>query len=153
MTRQEILDDIVEELKVHIPKEYHDGTTCKNCGHYIKVYKRKISSTIAKCLLHMLKEQSRNGDKHINIQEFFLNLKIERADLTKTRWWGLISSSEEGYWRLTEKGKHFIKGKIKISKYVYEYSSRPIIFSGPLINITNCLGEKFDWNEMMNTQT
>jgi len=85
-------------------------------------------------------------------------LKTVRSDFPKLRYWGLIQaldgkredgSSRNGYYIITEQGRMFVQNKISLPKYMHIYNSVALKNSGEFVKITDCLGEKFNYEELM----
>lgn len=73
------------------------------------------------------------------------------------KWWGLIElkgkTDEDkrvsGLWRLTEKGKMFVRGELRIKKYIEIFDNKLIGFDGEDIDIRFVLGKRFSYEELM----
>ena len=71
--------------------------------------------------------------------------------------WELISESPEeredggrvGWWRLTRLGERFVRQDYTIRKYARIYDGRCLGLSGELVSITDSLGSRFNYNELM----
>jgi hypothetical protein len=78
-------------------------------------------------------------------------------DESIARYWGLLEEERivrpdggrSGWWRLTARGALFVNGEIGLDKYVHIYDGRALRFSGATVGIKQCLGEKFDYAELM----
>jgi len=61
-------------------------------------------------------------------------------------------SVRTGWYRITPRGRQFVRGEIGINKYVYTYNSERLKRLNPdttQIGIREALKEKFDYNELM----
>jgi hypothetical protein len=69
----------------------------------------------------------------------------------KGQWWGFLKRSERDFrlYRLTEKGASFIRGDIRVPKYVTEYNSEILEFSEETTDIKEALGDHFNYYELM----
>lgn len=149
------------EAKNELKTKLREGklVTCPCCNQKAKIYRRKISSNVAYGLIVLAKKYY--GEFHLEKTLIELDLlKIVRSDFPKLRYWGLISamegtredgSSRNGYYTITEAGRMFVMNKISMPKYVYIYNNKPLNKSGSSdrVKITDCLGEKYDYSEMM----
>jgi hypothetical protein len=130
---------------------------CPCCEQTVKSYRRKISGSTARALIIISKNIE--GEFHLEDTLKNLNLLAEcRSDFPKLRYWGLIAqlqgkredgSSRNGHYRITEAGKMFIRNKHSIQKYMHIYNNEPFKASGEHMYITDCLGEKFSYEELI----
>jgi hypothetical protein len=56
---------------------------------------------------------------------------------------------DSGQWRITNKGKMFVAGEIKVPKYAVLYNKELLRLDGELVGIKDCLTEKFNYEELM----
>jgi len=146
-----------EDLKTKLRKG--EMVICPCCTQVAKVYKRKISSSSAYALIILSKKKVK-GEFHLERTLVELDLlKLVRSDFPKLRYWGLIGtieskredgSSRNGFYRITEAGRLFIENKITLPKYMHVYNNKAFKSSGERITILDCLGEKFNYNEIIN---
>jgi len=57
-----------------------------------------------------------------------------------------------GFWRLTEKGRDFVRKKTTIPKYAFVFDNRVIKFSSQRVDVLTSLGKKFSYSELMSTR-
>lgn len=126
--------------------------TCPCCERVAKVYKRTIHKTMAASLIRLYKECGRDWCRPIDV------VGKDSPDLVKTRWWGLMEAQEGrredgsdrvGVWRITSVGEDFIKMKLTVPKYSHVYDNRMLRNSGKFVSIKECLGEKFNYSDLM----
>ena len=68
------------------------------------------------------------------------------------RFWGFIEAKTEraGWWRISEKGKLFVEGKISVPRHVLIYNQVCIGFDeGDKTDIFSALNDKFSYQELM----
>lgn len=145
-----------EELKNKLRKG--EMVICPCCSQTAKVYKRKISASSAYALIIL--SQKVKGEFHLEKTLIELDLlKIVRSDFPKLRYWGLIyalegkredGSSRNGFYRITESGRLFIEAKTTEPKYMHVYNNKAFKSSGDRVSIIDCLGEKFNYQEIIN---
>jgi len=145
-----------EILRKHLEGK---GGLCPCCGQFTKAYKRKITSTMAYGLIKL--NQAVNGEFHLEdkLKELDI-LKIVRSDFPKLRYWGLIrqlegkrddGSSRNGHYEITSLGRKFVNNEVSLPKYVFVYDNSPYKRThDQQVKITQCMGSKFDYNEIMN---
>jgi hypothetical protein len=157
------LRDTLRDEKERLLKCRDEGTHCRACGQFVKVYPRQIHSTIARALIlgYHLSRRSKDGTFHINdIMRDRDTLKAY-GDIQKTRMWDLLDpiTSDEppasgartlGLWRFLPKGIDFIENKIQIPKYAYVYDNTLLGYSEEKTDIIKCLHKKFNYYELMN---
>jgi len=80
------------------------------------------------------------------------------GDFAKARYWGLVAEQPNekdetkrtsGIWTITDKGRAFVLGRLKIQKYALIFDSRCHGFDGELIDIVEALGVNFNYQELM----
>lgn len=80
------------------------------------------------------------------------------GDWAKAVYWGLIeakpgrredSSPRNGFWKLTNTGRSFVRGEIEIQEKVAIYNGESLWFEGKRIGVREALGRKFDYAELM----
>ncbi len=153
-----------EFLKLFFLQEQRDNffsslehsTTCPTCDRHAKIYKRKLSTNAIKFLTSLIKHFSASS-----LPIHYKDCDFGSRDYPALRWWGLAETykSEEtsknwsGYWIPTDKGISFAKSHISIPKYVHTYNGEVIDIDTedetPELFITNIIGEKFNYAELM----
>jgi len=137
-----------------------DGCICCVCKQNVKVYRRKFNRTMAKFLVEMYKvDEEGIGWLHVASSDRILQITRGAGDFAKSRYWDLIEQRFDlvggkkvgsGDWRITQKGREFVEGKITIEKYAFVYNKHCLGFSeGEPLSIRQALGEKYDYEEMM----
>lgn len=150
------LDDARDDLNARLD----EGAHCPLCGQFAKAYRRKLTSHTARVLITM--RQVDLGHRKAELRSDYMHLPTvlgrKQADEAKARYWGLIEQMPEtrddgsdrvGWWRLTDDGTAFVEGAHKIRKYVVLYDSELVRFEGPMVDITDSLGTRFDYAELM----
>lgn len=133
-----------------------ERVTCPCCDRFAQVYRRKVHAGIARELIKIYKLQRSNP--YTNWVHFrdFASLS-EGRDFTIARYWNLLeretsdddAKKDSGYWRLTPEGKGYVTGVHKIQQIALVYNDEVIRFEGPLVTINDCLGDKFNYAELM----
>lgn len=143
------MTNFIEQLKAGF-----EGN-CPCCGRFSKMYRRQINSGVA---IQLIKLYRLGGASEYIHASLLINKGVSGAgDLTKAKYWGLIQSKthtpsekkSSGYWKLTEMGIDFVKHDVEIKKCALVFDDNVIGFEGNYINITQCLGEKFDYQQLM----
>ena len=146
----------IAEAKEHLRSNFKEGTTCPCCDKYVKAYKRKLNSGIARSLITMYKLSAFNGI-HIHVQDEFaqLGLRATTMDYAYAEKWKLIKSDPDlnGYWSITTLGVQFIKGLMTMPEYCLVYNGNVYKWSPNVINIKTALTTAWSYNELMNITT
>jgi hypothetical protein len=132
------------------------GVTCPCCQQFAKVYTRKFYSTMAYRLLQMYRKY---GQEFVHVKEM-LGIKgpASSGDFpSKLIYWGLVEEmpnddpkkKDSGKWRITNKGVNFIHERITIKSHIRLYDSKLLGFLGDDVFISDCLGKKFNYNQLM----
>ena len=148
----------IQEAKQYLKSNYEKGVSCPCCGQFVKLYKRKINSGMSLGLLYLYKING--GGDFIHVPTAFTQRKINHAnlELAKLLYWELVEerlSTEDdkknsGYWKLTNKGIDYVLNRIKVPKHVFIYNNKVKGFSNNSTGITESLGDKFNYHELMN---
>ena len=141
----------IQDAKDFLKKNAEEGTICPCCNQTVKVYKVKLTSSMAMMLIGFYKK----GEVWVHaIKE----LKPVNGDYAKLRHWGLLEKKIEndtenkasGYWRITHKGVQFIKGYVTVSEKIRLYNNKFYGYTGKHITLKEALGNKFKFEELMN---
>ena len=140
------------------------GTVCLCCGQQTRQYKRIITSAMCQGLIYIYTDGAEHmtPDGYIHLENFFKDLigvpSSIRGDLPKCRFWGLLEPRGatreddnpcDGYYKLTQKGKQFVEGKILVRKAVKLYNNKFYGFHGPEIDIFGAIKNKFNYSRLM----
>jgi len=157
--------DPSQQLRDNLFSNYADGCHCPVCGQYVKLYKRKLTSSMAFGLILINRYFKGHPDeKWVHVQKYFKSIGDVRVsmDTVFLRHWGLLEKKigekddgnpDNGYYGITEKGRQFLLGNIKVPKHLLIYNNEVKGFIDEIeIDIQNSLGSKFNYNELMNTK-
>jgi hypothetical protein len=156
--------ETLKEAKSYLKANWGKGVECPCCGQFVKLYKRTLNSGMAVTLIRIY-----NLTEHIDlnlppviwidVKDFLRQKRYHNGhDWTLLRFWGLLEQqvSEDnpeqkhsGFWKITEKGKDFVKNKIIVPKQLLHFNQTPYGFVGKEITITDALGSKFNYQELM----
>jgi hypothetical protein len=104
-------------------------------------------------------------DGYFHVNDILKRRRINPTNLEfhKLRHWGFIEAKienkdvfyedkdvKQGIWRLTEKGKAFVEGKIQVEKHVFIHNKKLLGYSEERTGIKDALGDKFYYTELMN---
>lgn len=149
--------DFTEEKNTTDPRVI--GFKCKCCGQYCKLYTRKLNSSMSAVLILLWKSGKTD---YIHVENYLksINKAHLRADFHKLVWWNLLerkkelredSSPRNGFYKITGRGIAFAEGKLTVPKSVKIYNNQFQGFEGDEITIHDALGNRFNYQELMNT--
>ena len=144
--------ETIKEGKEYLRQNFKKGISCPCCGQFVKQYKRKLNSVMARGLINLLVL-----DRDFQHVSKLLVNTTGSGDFSKLKYWGMIEEKENfdktkkasGYWRITEKGIQFAKGKLYVPKCVNIFNTNLLGFSDDLTTIQESLGQEFNYNELM----
>lgn len=133
------------------------GFKCPHCNQFVKLYVRKLNSSMALVLLLLWKSGKTD---FIHVEDYLksINRANLRADFHKLVFWSLLERKKElrednsprnGFYKLTGRGIAFAENKLTVPAAVKIYNNHAEGFEGMEINIVEALGEKFNYAELM----
>ena len=142
-----------------------DGTHCPCCDKYVRRYRRKFNSSMARALIWLSQQHGRLGMMYgiagehcwIDVPKLAPRWLVQTNQLPTVRWWGMIerhpatgdAKKHSGLWRVTPQGVRFVMGREAVPSTVVTYNGEPVGFEGDKITIREALGTKFDYAELM----
>lgn len=145
------------EAREIIRKGEQEGMDCPCCGQFIKVYRRRIHSTMAKQLIQFLRYCEKNFKLEAHVRDF---IDGHPGDFAKLAYWGLIvqkakadgeDQKSSGRWSLTTRGVRFARYQTVEPTYARVRDGEVLGLEGPAIDIAQCLGKKYSYSEVMGT--
>jgi hypothetical protein len=136
-------------------KHIDEGVECPCCKKWAQRYIRKVDSLMARYLISLYEAHRRTKKTWVKF------LEVTKGNTHGTyyysRHWGLSETQNEstekrrgtGLWRLTNKGRDFVLGKISIPKLARIYRNEADWFSPEEIHIRDALGKEFNYKELM----
>lgn len=129
-----------------------DGVFCPCCEQWCKIHKRKLSSNMGRFLLDLVIRWLETRD-----WVHFKKCRIGGYDYSVLAHFGLIerkpnddsAKKTSGFWRPTEKGIAFLRGKLRVPSHVYLYNDRCFGFTSELVFIEDVFRSKFDYQELI----
>lgn len=130
-----------------------DGTRCPCCNQFAKAYRRQINSGMARSLIAMYLHGPSGEWIHVPTR-----IGARSREEGKLRYWGLVEEQVEvlrndggraGYWRVTDAGRRWVTGQSTVPKYVTVYNNTVYASYGDPVSVTDTLGTKFDYSELM----
>jgi hypothetical protein len=132
------------EARAAVQQSKEDGvfSHCPCCDQGVKVYPRRITSTMVRQLHQIV--HARQPVKPRDIK--FLSAG---RDTAKMAYWGLVVQTLHGGWTATVRGRQFLYGKCAVPEIAFVYNQQCIGFSENLCTVRDRVGEKFNYDELM----
>lgn len=153
----DVFEGTVDEARVWLHERIGRGVTCPVCSQYAKVYRRKVTGSMARSLIGLARHSQ--SDEWFHLQQRLNDLRATKTsrDEAMLGYWRLIEEEvalrpdggRSGWWRVTPLGRSFVAGQQCIFKYAYVYDSRLLHYDGPQVCIQEALGVKFNYAELM----
>lgn len=156
-------DASLQEAKNLLRDKWDDGVECPCCTQYVKLYRRKITSSMAYGLILVYRYFEDHPDMEWLHMTNYLNLldipfPVKSGDKAMLRFWGLIEGKPEmredksnraGYWKITDLGREFVRGVATVKSHAKIFNSKCYGLTGEQITIYQALTEKFIYSELM----
>jgi len=136
-----------------------DGVSCPCCDQLAKVYRRALPSAAARVLIEMWKRDEGRDYLYVPaILDKMTGTPAMGGYGVISHFWELIEaqpgrredgSDRVGWWRLTDRGRVFVRGLIPVHKYALIYNGKCLGLNGEMITIVQALGNKFDYRSLM----
>lgn len=142
-----------------------ESLKCPCCGRHSQIYKRMLHHSVGRQLIHLYKNGCYNGSQKMALHSFahasalILPGNSGAGDFSKAKYWDLIEPAPAymvpedkratGYWRLSQCGVRFVLGEHTIPKIAIVFDDEVIRFEGENVNISQVLGEKFNYTQLM----
>ena len=147
--------ETLEEARAYLKEHWGKGVECPCCRQHVKLYKRKIYARLAYDLISL-----HNLDRENNLFFHVRDIGLPEAgggDFAKLKHWGLVEEKPNeddekrtsGYWRITPRGRAFVRNVIPVEKYLFFYNGRIYKCSDEHQSIIEALGKKFNDGELM----
>lgn len=153
----------VAQVKEWLLENARAGAQCPCCHQRVQFYKRTLTSTMCYALI-LIEQHFRTSTDWLHVPQYLTAAGADEAarggDYAKLKDWGFIeskpsirddSSTRTGYWRITERGKAFVRGEIRVHKTVELYNQRRTKKDADptTVSIQEALGTRFDYAALM----
>jgi hypothetical protein len=154
--------ETLEEAKAYIAANFEKGSNCPCCNQMVKQYKYKLydSSAVALIKLYNLtKLLAPETEFHVNQFAEKSAIHPRASHFAELRHWGLVQPSAKdvkgkkssGYWSITDEGKKFVEGDLKVPEMIKMFNNECYGKFGDQIDIHAALGNKFKYEDIMNS--
>lgn len=138
----------LEEASDFVEAGKEDGVRCPCCDQLCKRRKRKIHAEMAVFLVKLYRLSS-TSRRVVEVREVVNARPKASTDASYLRLWGLVEKHGNGSYRITKEGKRFVEKKAQVAKWAHVFNNEADYFSGPQVDIDDCLGERFDLHEVL----
>lgn len=155
---EDIRENVIAELRRETTHRAHDaqGTFCPVCSKYVKVYRRRLNSDMARFLIRLV-ERYRTYPRYYTMREIYPNNNKSASDGSYLVHWGLVEKSDvvnvaqapAGSYRPTDKGLRFAHNNEYVPSHVHLLNNEVVGWSDKQVNIRTSLGKKFNYEELM----
>lgn len=151
----------LRDAKTLMAEKIIDGTQCPCCTQHAQIYTYRLYATSAMALIKLYNLDKFNDAGEFHVKDFAeaTGLHPRASHFAELRFWELVQKSDRkadktqkssGYWSITDKGKAFVEGRIKVKESIRIFNNDFYGFSGDPITIEQALGNKFDYQQAMN---
>jgi len=138
------------------PLDKDKGYTCECCGQYVRTYKRTFNSNMALALLTLYNHENKG---FVHLEKLLQKKDLPRCgDASYLRHYGLIEpflgdrkdgSKRNGHYKITGRGLLFCEKGLTVPKHFLIFNNKLKGFEGEEIDISQALGNKFNYNALM----
>lgn len=124
----------IERGKEWLRSRLSGGATCPLCGQHAEEYRRKITASMVATMGRMqLAIVHERPSTYVHLAD----IRQTSRDTATLQYWGLISEHpmKRGWWRVTERGREFLAGRVRVHKYAHVYNGQHSGFSGEQVNV------------------
>jgi hypothetical protein len=156
---EEEFGDVVTlaDAQVVVHNHYTDkeGILCPCCSQQVRLYKYKLHSTLAAGLVDLVLKFGERDD-WIHASEI-----AHGNNIGKAAHWGMIETKPNtdptkrtsGLWKPTHHGANFVLDtSIRVPSHAFLFNAILIGWTDTTTNITEALGNRFDYQEMMDDE-
>lgn len=135
------------------------GGTCPCCDRWGRINPYHLNSGMARGLIWLYHWNRVNGwHSYCHLPSQANRMVLTANSMGKLRHWGLVirdinnhtKKAKSGMYRISQAGRWFIDGKTKAPEKIWIYNDEPYSRAEKLITIQQALGEKFDFEKVMN---
>lgn len=149
----------IEEAKERLALGMERGVTCPCCDQFVKLYRRKLSSGMARALICIYHDAV--DDQWLDVTACLMRRRLSAANTNAAllRYWELLEqmpgeradgSRRVGFYKITSVGREFVTGVMTVPRYIYLYNNTLIERDcDERITIQDALGDRFNYAELM----
>lgn len=143
--------DALAAARTHVRERMktREGTRCPCCEQFCKVYRRKISSPMARWLIHAVFLWKKNEVSLHAGDDWSVAILKGSGDFAKLRFWGLIEPLHGNRWYPTALGTDFVQDRVTVPEVALVFNDACLGFDGARVRIRDALGSRFNYDEIM----
>jgi hypothetical protein len=154
-----------EKLRLHVRGP---GVVCPCCHQVVRMIEKELSSTMAYVLILMYRHFQNSSD-WLDMNQYLTNMvaigsEVRGGEWPKLKHWTLIMErppekksvlnpkpevKTKGMYKLTDMGKGFVLGKLKIPRSLWLYNGHVIEAHKKLVSIQDCLGKDYKYDDLL----
>lgn len=146
-----------QQLQSLFPLNRREGYKCECCNQFVKLYSRHFNCNMALALIFLYKKKNEgfihlensmvaNGFKRCGDASYMLHYSLIE-NMPENRKDG---SKRNGHYRISGRGILFVEGNMKVNERFLICNNKFEGFEGKEIDITEALGKKFNYTQLMN---
>lgn len=143
-------------IGVAVTEFFKGGAACPYCLRWGKIYQRSINRGMVGIMFHIYWETKDKKPENgwLKISDHLGNIKKEHGcmEYSKLKFWGLLEPqlhSNQGFWRITEKGIDFLLEKITIPRSIFLFGNELVGLSTDAVSVIDILGKNINYDELM----
>lgn len=145
----------LQDVKQYLNNNYKDGCYCPACNQRVQLYKRKLSSTMAFCLIKFVLYTRKHGNHFKKYSDILDDQNItptQRADWQKLAYFRLIQPNpdQSAEYKVTSNGFDFVHGNILMPQYANVMNKKVYGYAMQQITIKQALSTKFNLDDLLN---
>lgn len=146
-----------KELRSIMDSLHEEGVLCPGCGQRVKEYRYAITGKMAAGLSWLVRRTEDNGGRWIHVNKVAPKWLVAGPEFARLERWKFIERKpntddrkrSSGKWRATALGAAFMRGRLKVPRFVRIYNEVTVQFDGEQVAFKDCLGKRFDLVEAM----
>jgi|WetSurMetagenome_2_1015567.scaffolds.fasta_scaffold632674_1 hypothetical protein len=159
------LAEAQDKLKSHVKGP---GVICPCCHQLVRMVEKELSSTMVYVLILMYRHFQTASD-WLDMSQYLDNMvalgsEVKGGEWSKLKYWQLIverppekksvlnpkpTVKTQGMYKLTDKGRDFVLGKLKAPKSLWIYNGHVIEANKKSMSIQECLGKDYKYEDIM----
>lgn len=151
----------LSQARTIVRNSLEQGIKCPCCHRFAKLYRRKLHSGMSSRLVRCYALTKATSAEWVHVSDIYRWIHFKSVapnDFPYLENWGLIiakptnpheDQKSSGYWKITEKGKKFVSGQLRVARHVFIYDNIVDSFSDDTTDIYESLGSRFSYQELM----
>lgn len=154
----------IKQARDYIASNRNEGVYCPCCSKFVKAYRRKINATQAAALIWLVRMTEIAGRSFAHVPSEAPRTVVRSNQLSTLKHWGLVenvpgitgddgNTTESGAWKPTQLGIDFVYKNATVPSHVVIADDQTLNpDAGPQVNVITVLGNKFNYDTLINFQ-